>query len=108
MDKRANERSLKRVMVKYGTDRPNRTGFTKNLSATGVAIKTNNVMKPGATIQVEMRFPDRTFTLWARVVWAKKVPSQLAHVLECGMGLCFVDPPDEWVDYFSEWRASQA
>ena len=95
MDKRANERALKRVMVKFGTDKPNRTGFTKNLSATGLNIKTNNVMKPGTTIQVELKFPERTFAMWARVVWAKKVPSQLAHVLECGMGVHFVDPPEE-------------
>ena len=69
-------------MVKYGTDKADRTAFTKNLSETGLFIGTNNVFKPGTTIQVELKFPDHTFSMWARVIWAKKVPSQLAHVVE--------------------------
>lgn len=92
-------------MVKYGTDKADRTAFTKNLSETGLFIGTNNVFKPGTTIQVELKFPDRTFSMWARVIWAKKVPSQLAHVVECGMGVCFVDPSAEWLEFYERWKA---
>jgi Tfp pilus assembly protein PilZ len=92
-------------MVKYGTDKADRTAFTKNLSETGLFIGTNNVFKPGTTIQVELKFPDRTFSMWARVVWAKKVPSQLAHVVECGMGVCFVDPSVDWLEFYEQWKA---
>ena len=56
-------------------------------------------------MQVELIFPDRTFKLWARVIWAKKVPPQLAHILDCGMGVCFSDPSADWVDYFADWQA---
>jgi Tfp pilus assembly protein PilZ len=92
-------------MVRYGTDKADRTAFTKNLSETGLFIGTNNVFKPGTTIQVELKFPDRSFSMWARVIWAKKVPSQLAHVVECGMGVRFVDPTAEWMDFYNEWKA---
>jgi hypothetical protein len=102
-DKRELGRAKKRVMVRYGLEKPDRTGFTKNVSETGLYIKTNNVLKPGLTIQIELHFPDRKFSMWARVVWAKKVPPQLAHVLECGMGICFIDPSPEWVEYFRAW-----
>jgi len=107
VDKRVINRVKKRVMVKYGTDTADKTGFTKNLSATGIRIKTNNVMKPGTTLQVDLKFPDRSVSLWARVVWAKKVPAQLAHVLDCGMGLHFIDPPEDWADYFSRWESGE-
>jgi len=103
-EKRVTDRTRRRLMVKYGTDKADKTAFTKNLSGTGLFIGTNNVFKPGTTIQVELKFPDRSFNMWARVIWAKKVPTQLAHVLECGMGVCFVDPPPEWVEYFDQWR----
>ena len=105
MEKRDSNRTRKRVMVKYGTEKTDRTGFTKNLSETGLFIGTNNVFKPGTTIQVELQFPERTFNMWARVVWAKKVPTQLAHVLECGMGVCFVDSPQDWLEFFHDWRS---
>jgi len=95
-------------MVKYGTDKADRTAFTKNLSETGLYIGTNHVFNPGTTIQVELKFPDRTFNMWARVIWAKKVPPQLAHVLECGMGICFVDPSPEWMEYYDRWKSQFA
>jgi hypothetical protein len=38
------------------------------------------------------------------VAWAKKVPANLAHILDCGMGLYFVDPGQEWTVFFDEWR----
>ena len=102
MENRDRDRARKRTMVRYGIDKADRTGFTKDLSSTGLFIKTNHVFKPGTTIQVELTFPDRTFSMWARVVWAKKVPPQLAHVLECGMGVCFVDPDPDWITFFQQ------
>src|SRR5262245_40589979 len=90
-------------MVKFGTSTTEKTAFTKNVSHSGMFVHTNNVFKPGSTIQVSLVFPDRQFTMWARVLWAKAVPPQLAHVLECGMGVRFIDPEPEWETYFKEW-----
>ena len=94
-------------MVRYGVDKTDKTALTKDLSETGINLNTNNVFKPGVTVQVELKFPDRTFNMWARVVWAKKVPPQLAHSLKCGMGLCFIAPSPEWLEYFGEWSKGQ-
>lgn len=102
-EKRVTRRAKRRVMVRFGEGEPNRTAFTKNLSETGLFLQSNHVFKPGTVLHVELRFPDREFSLWARVVWAKKVPPQLAHILECGMGICFIEPTPEWLAYFSDW-----
>jgi len=87
-------------MVRYGVQKANKTGFSKNVSRTGIYIQTNNVFKPGTTIQVELTFPNRTVSLWGRVVWAKRVPPQLSHTLDCGMGVTFVEPPAEWFEFW--------
>lgn len=105
---RAKGRAHKRLLVRFGTHSPEKSAFTKNVSDTGLFLQTNSVCKPGTTIQVLMQFPDREFSMWARVVWAKRVPPQLAHVLECGMGICFIDPSPEWLDYFRRWTGSEA
>ena len=102
-EKRIVNRAKRRVMVKYGSSAVDKTAFTKNVSETGLYVHTNQVFKPGTTIHVQLQFPDRMFSMWARVVWAKAVPPQLAHVLECGMGVCFIDPSPEWLAYFREW-----
>lgn len=102
-EKRNVHRAKRRVMVKYGPSAVDKTAFTKNVSETGLYVHTNQVFKPGTTIHVQLQFPNRTFSMWARVVWAKAVPPQLAHVLECGMGICFIDPSPEWIAFFREW-----
>ena len=103
MDKRGKDRSKKRVIVRYGVQKADKTGFTKNLSPGGLFVQTNKVESPGTTIQLEIKFPDRVFSMWGRVAWAKRVPPQLAHILECGMGVQFVDPSDEWLEYVKKW-----
>ena len=37
------------------------------------------------------------------MAWGKKVPPQLAHLLDCGMGLQFIEPGAEWSAFYSEW-----
>jgi Tfp pilus assembly protein PilZ len=103
-DKRTQNRARRRLMVRYGQGSADKTAFTRNLSETGLFLQTNSVYKPGTTIQVQIQFPNETFSLWARVVWAKVVPPSLAHVLECGMGLCFIDPTPDWKGFFKDWK----
>ena len=101
---RRNDRSSRRLMVRFGAHSPEKTAFTKNISETGVFLATNSVFQPGSTIQVQLHFPEKTWSLWARVAWAKKVPPNLAHVLDCGMGLQFVNPGEEWTAFFHAWK----
>lgn len=98
-----NERVKRRLMVRFGVEKADRTGFTMNLSESGAFIRTNTVLKPGTTLQVELIFPERAVPLWAKVVWAKKVPPQLAHLLECGMGVRFINPGENWTGFFMRW-----
>jgi Tfp pilus assembly protein PilZ len=103
-ENRKQKRAPKRLMVRFGTRGPEKTAFTKNISETGVYLATNAVYQPGSTIEVTIHFPERTWTFWAKVAWAKKVPANLAHVLECGMGVHFVEPGEEWVAFFTAWK----
>ena len=103
-DKRTRNRAKRRMMVRYGLSTPEKTAFTKNLSETGLFIMTNQVFRPGTTIQVQIQFPDETYSMWARVVWAKVVPPQLAHVLECGMGVAFIDASDDYKNFYRVWK----
>jgi Tfp pilus assembly protein PilZ len=102
--KRYTKRARKRLLVKFGLTAADKTAFTKNISETGLFIHTNSIIKPGTTILVQIQFPDRTFSHWARVAWGKQVPTQLSHVLDCGMGVTFIDPGPEWSEFFAKWK----
>jgi hypothetical protein len=103
-EKRQSDRLKRRLMVRFGPETPNKTAFTKNLSASGAFLRTNSVYKPGTTLQLEICFPSGDVGVWAQVVWAKKVPAQLAHILDCGMGVRFINPGADWDETFRKWR----
>jgi len=99
----AHPRTRGRIRVRYGLEDLDRTAFTMNVSETGAFIRTNNVYPPGRMLKVEFNLGDKTVELQARIVWAKKVPPQLAHLLPCGMGIRFVNPPVGWMTLYESW-----
>jgi hypothetical protein len=103
-EKRHERRAKSRLLVRFGTIATDRTGFTKNISDTGLFVHTNRIYPPGTSLQLVVQFPDRTFSFWARVAWAKAVPPQLSHLLECGMGVKFINPEPEWFAYYKNWK----
>lgn len=88
-EKRNLGRHRKRFSLRFGVGEPVRLAFTEDISSTGLFIKTTNVCNPGAVIMVELSLDgDVRVTLEARVMWAKKVPPQMIHLVKkSGMGV---------------------
>ena len=106
-ESRVAKRAKSRLLARYGTTVLEKTAFTKNVSESGLFLHTNQVYRPGTTVQLQVQFPDRSFNFWGRVVWAKQVPPQLAHILECGMGIRFIEPSAEWLDFYEAWKTKR-
>ena len=88
-DKRTPIRLKKRLSVHFGTEEATRVAFTEDISETGMFIKSLNVCPPNTKIKIEFS-PDDTnrVVLEARVMWAKKVPQNLFHLVKkSGMGV---------------------
>ncbi len=93
--------------MRFGETHPERLAFTMNMSHTGAFIRTNNVYAPGKTIKIEFNFENESPTLFAQVMWAKKVPPQMAHLLPCGMGVRLINPGADWVALLEKWESSR-
>jgi Tfp pilus assembly protein PilZ len=106
-EKQAHPRTRGRIHVRFGLQKLDRSAFTMNVSLTGAFIRTNQVFAPGQTIKLELGMGGQTVNLYGKVVWAKKVPAQLAHLVHCGMGVRFVNPGPEWVKAFESWGAGK-
>jgi Tfp pilus assembly protein PilZ len=107
MEKRVEGRTKRRLMVRYGLNEVSKTGFTRNLSDSGMFIQTTQIFKPGTTIQIEVVFPSGKFAIWGRVVRARRVPAQLTSIMASGMGIKFIDSGDEWREKFTAWKAGK-
>jgi Tfp pilus assembly protein PilZ len=88
-EKRNIGRLRKRLTLRFGIEEPARMAFTEDISSTGLFIKTANVCKPGAVVLVELALDNTTrVTMEAEVVWVKKVPPQMIHLVKkSGMGV---------------------
>jgi len=90
-DKRDIVRLKKRLTIRFGLEEANRPAFTEDISSTGMFIKTANVCNPNSRINVELEIEGKPVTIVARVMWAKKVPQNLFHLVKkSGMGIRFL------------------
>lgn len=92
IDKREIRRHKKRITIRFGIDEPNRIAFTEDVSRTGMFIKTPNVSPPNTKIKIVFELvSDQKIEVEARVMWAKKVPPNVIHLVKkCGMGVRFL------------------
>lgn len=91
-DKRDLRRIRRRISLRFGIEEAVRVAFTEDVSMTGMFIKTPNVAIPNTKIRIEFDIPDgTTIAIEARVMWAKKVPQNLFHLVKkSGMGVRFL------------------
>lgn len=104
-DKRDIRRIRKRISIKFGIDQAVRLAFTEDISMTGMFIKSPNVVPPNSKVIIEFELPDgETVLIEARVMWAKKVPANLFHLVKkSGMGvrfLRFISGENAFDDFF--------
>jgi hypothetical protein len=98
--KRGDERKFKRTPLRFGTDEPAHVGMGIRLSTTGVFITANRpIFKKGSRIVVEFKTPGGPITVSAVVRHCKNIAPQLAGPAQNGMGVEFVSPPPELVEY---------
>lgn len=86
---RISDRKRKRIAICFGTDAAgSRRAFTEDLSPMGMFIKTANVCNPNTVLRVELLLDEEPICFDARVMWAKRVPQNLFHLVKkSGMGV---------------------
>lgn len=88
-DKRNILRKRKRIALCFGAgESASRRAFSEDISPTGLFIKTANVCNPNTVIRVDLLAGELPISFDARVMWAKRVPQNLFHLVKkSGMGV---------------------
>jgi len=88
-EKRDLDRHRKRFIISFGPDEPEFKAFTEDISTTGLFIKTAKTYPPGSRLLVQLELDEqRKVLMETRVMWAKKVPPQMIHLVKkSGMGV---------------------
>ncbi len=88
-DKRNNCRKRRRIALSFGaSENTGRRAFTEDISPLGMFIRTANVCNPNTIVKVELLHDEEPIIFDARVMWAKRVPQNLFHLVKkSGMGV---------------------
>ena len=79
-------------------------GYAKNISSSGMFIASINPKVPGQAYQVEIPLPEpihKTIQCTCEVIWMRQFAKK--SEFEPGMGLRFVDLPEEVADDIDRW-----
>ena len=91
-DKRDIRRIKKRITIHFSDDKVVKVGFTQDISMIGMFINTPYVLPPNSKIKIKIMLPEgNAVELIAVVMWSKKVPANLFHLVKkSGMGVRFL------------------
>lgn len=96
--KQETARQRKRVEVRFGLDKPQHVGFSGNLSTAGLMVRTTRVFPPGTVLAMELKLPGGIYRLEGVVIWARAGSVQWLQTGRIGMGVMFVNPPEDLLD----------
>lgn len=91
-------RARRRIEVRYGHGGARFIGYSRNVSRTGMMVAAVRVFEPGTLLDLEIKLPSGSFLLKGTVIWAREGPLQWLSSGRVGMGVSFVDPPQEFLD----------
>jgi hypothetical protein len=88
-EKRYVRRQRRRFALRFGQGEATTLGFTEDISQEGMFIRTTVTFPPGTMLKVTLSFPDdQCITVTGTVMWANKVPPEMAHLeKKAGFGL---------------------
>ncbi len=94
-------RSRRRLTIRYGPGEARHIGYSGNISRTGMMIRTIRVFEPGTVLTIEMDLSGRKLQLSGQVIWARIGEVRWLPTGKIGMGIRFVQPPDDLMEIVS-------
>jgi Tfp pilus assembly protein PilZ len=97
MERRQTNRTARRVKVMFwdSAEEERRSGYTINVSPTGVFVGTDRPLPPGRKVRMSITFDEREVVLDGIVVHAARVSPLLQRLRPSGMGVRFDDERPE-------------
>jgi len=87
-DSRLEQRSKKRIAVKFGHNKLEHIGYLSDVSSQGFFVESRIVYKTGVELNCELTTRGgETILIEGRVQWAKKGAMRYNHILKSGMGI---------------------
>ena len=98
--RRKDKRKFKRIKVRYGPEKAGHLAYAIQVSASGAFLTAGRpLFSKGSRLVVEFDTPEGALATAAVVRHVKNLPPQLARFSPTGMGVEFLSPPPELLEY---------
>lgn len=98
--RRVEKRKFKRISVRFGLEVPKFKAAAIQISTQGLFLSTSHpVYPPGSHLSIEIITPNGSHTVTAVVRHARQLPRRTIQYERSGMGVEFLDLPQELLDY---------
>jgi len=100
--RRKDERKFKRLKVRYGPENPVHLAYAIQVSPSGAFLVANRpIFARGSRLVVEFDTPTGKHSTGAIVRHAKNLPPELARFSTSGMGVEFISPSPEMLEFLN-------
>ena len=101
-EKRRFPRKRRRLTVEFDWEKTHCTGFTYDISSSGIFVRATRFPKPGARLTMTILLPDeRHVKVRGLVVRTFRVPSSLARLIPSGFSIRLTERPEEYLQYLA-------
>ena len=99
---RAFERKKRRLLVEFTIDGAHYSGFTNDVSPTGIFVRASRLPDLDKPISVTLHLPEgKHVTLRGRVVRSFRVPATLSRVIPSGFAIQLSDSPEDYFQFLA-------
>jgi hypothetical protein len=102
MEKRGFARSKRRFLVEFSLEGTVCTGFTNDVSPSGIFIRSVRLPVPGTLLTANLHLPEgKRIAVRGKVVRSYRVPAALSRLIPSGFSIRLSDTPEDYFQFLA-------
>jgi len=101
-ERRSFARKKRRFLVEFNLQGSSCTGFTYDVSPSGIFVRSIRLPKPGTYLTANLHLTaGRRISVRGRVIRSFRVPAELARIVPSGFSMSLADTPEDYFQFFA-------
>jgi hypothetical protein len=101
-ERRGFGRKKRRFLVEFKLRGAQCTGFTYDISASGIFVRSVRLPEPGTFMSADLHLPEgKRLTVRGKVVRSFRVPASLARLVPSGFSMKLSESPEDYFQFLS-------
>ena len=101
-ERRSFARKKRRFLVEFSLQGTSCTGFTYDVSPTGIFVRSIRLPQPGTILTANLHLPDgKRIAVRGKVVRSFRVPPQLSRLIPSGFSMRLSESPEDYFQFLA-------